>query len=150
MNEVLFTRIQFEIVGCHGHVLSRLLLDYPPGELSKQDFSYGEKITSSIGIYLTEYEKKEILPLINAHDYEPYRDMKDNDEWDQFATGYFDEVHAEFIGITNASIPLVRFSWSAFHDEKHKRPYEYLYEKLNSIVSEYEKKPRKRRTVIRF
>ena len=119
MNEILFTRIQFNIVGQLGSVLERLLLDFPKGELSKQVFSPGGKITSSIGIYLTENEKKELQPLLNAHDYEPYRDLLSEDEWDNFTTGYFDGVHADFEGITNDSIPLIRISWSAFHDMKH-------------------------------
>lgn len=147
MSEILFTKIQFEFSEHLGHVTDRILLDFPAGELSRQEFSYSGVIISSIGIILTEEEKDCLRPYLNAADYERYRDNPETDSWDH-CNGYWDCVSVEFAGITNASIPLIRIPWSVFHDEKHMRPYEHLFEKLNELFNVYERKPRKRRDAI--
>ena len=136
MNEILFTRLQFDITGFRSHVFERILLDFPSGELSIQNFNYGGTLTSSSGIYLTEIEKDQLLPFINAKDFEPYRVMSENDEWNDPLSGYFDGVYAEFTGITNSIIPLIRFRWNVFHEKGFERPYELLYITLTDIARE--------------
>ena len=145
MNQILFTKVQYEFLSS-GRIIERILLDCTSGELSRQRFSGGENVVSSIGIILLTKEMEKLKPYLNAADFETCRDIKP-DFNDPYINGYWDECHVEFTGITNSSIPLIQIDWHLLHDDQHMLPHEKLFEKLNNLLQEYEKKPGKKRNV---
>ena len=81
-------------------------------------FSYTHKFSKC--------ELKELLPLCNALDFEPYRDKKMSME-DEGYRGYRDEVRLYFKGITDSYIPKIELPMYYFYDEEHIWPSEKLY-----------------------
>lgn len=75
---------------------------------------------------LSECEKKELLPLCNALDFESYRDRKMSME-DKGYCGYRDEVRLYFKGVTDSYIPIIELPMDYFYDEEHIWPSEKLY-----------------------
>lgn len=81
-------------------------------------FSYTHKFS--------EQEMKELLPLCNALDFEPYRDRKMSMN-DEGYCGYRDELSLYFKGITDSYIPKIELPMNYFYDEEHIWPSEKLY-----------------------
>ena len=75
MNQILFTKVQYEFLSS-GRIIERILLDCTSGELSRQRFSGGENVVSSIGIILLTKEMEKLKPYLNAADFETCRDIK--------------------------------------------------------------------------
>ena len=146
MNQILFTKVQYEFLSS-GRIIERILLDCTSGELSRQRFSGGENVVSSIGIILLAKEMEKLKPYLNTADFEAYRDINP-DFSDPNINGYCDEHQVEFTGITNPSTPPIRIQWQFLHDDQQMLPHEKLFEKLNNLLQEYEKKPGKKRNVI--
>lgn len=81
-------------------------------------FSYTHKFS--------ECEIKELLPLCNALNFEPYRD-REMSMSDEGYCGYRDEVNLYFTGITDSYIPKIELPMDYFYDEEHIWPSEKLY-----------------------
>lgn len=145
MNRILFTNVQFDFLS-FGRSTERILLNCSTRELSRQRFSTGENVESSIGIILLEEEMERLKTSLNAVEFEKFRDKKPAPD-DPYIKGYWDECRVEFTGITNSSIPLIRIDWNLIHDDQHMWPHEKLFKELNRILTEYEKKPAKKKNV---
>jgi hypothetical protein len=65
--------------------------------------SFGN-IVWNYGIKLKEEQIKQLIPLINAFDYEPYRDRKQSLDFSDGFIGYRDEYWMDFVGITDIPI----------------------------------------------
>lgn len=101
-------------------------------------FSYTHKFS--------ECEMKELLPLCNALDFEPYRDRKMSMD-DEGYCGYRDEISLYFKGVTDSYIPKIELPMDYFYDEEHIWPSEKLYryviktfmndKKLKNLVVSY-------------
>lgn len=74
----------------------------------------------------SECEIKELLPLCNALDFEPYRDRKMSMD-DEGYCGYRDEVSLYFKGVTDSYVPKIELPMDYFYDEEHIWPSEKLY-----------------------
>ena len=81
-------------------------------------FSYTHKFS--------EWEMKELLPLCNALDFEPYRDRQMSMGYEGYC-GYRDELSLHFKGITDSYIPKIELPMDYFYDEEHIWPSEKLY-----------------------
>ena len=75
---------------------------------------------------LSECKRKELLPLCNALDFEPYRG-REMSMADEGYCGYRDEIRLCFIGVTDSYIPKMELPMDCLYDEAHIWPSEKLY-----------------------
>ena len=97
------------------------------------------KAIFSHAIKLTEAQMKELLPLCNALEFEPFRNKK-MIMGEEGYCGYRDEVNVKFIGITDSHIPLIELPMDYLYDEEHIWPSEKLYRYI--IKQIFEKEPK--------
>ena len=84
-----------------------------------------EKVVENVSVKLTDEDIIELLPSINALDFEPYRYVDDSEEW-----LCYDAPVLKFIGITDSYLPLYQHYIYFNEGRKEKRPYEKLYRYL--------------------
>ncbi|MBQ8885262.1 MAG: hypothetical protein IJY62_02695 [Clostridia bacterium] len=96
-----------------------------------------EKVVENIPVKLTDEDITELLPYINALDFEAYRYVDDSKEW-----FIYDAPVLKFIGITNSYLPLYQHYIYYNDNRKDKRPYEKLYSYVikkyfSSLIGKY-------------
>ena len=102
-----------------------------------KDSCIEKSVTFSFAIKLNEQQMKELLPLCNALDFEPFRDRKMEMD-DEGIREYRDEVRLKFRGITDSHIPLLELPMTYYYDEAHIWPSEKLYRHIiKNIFSQY-------------
>lgn len=83
-----------------------------------------EKVVKNFSKQLTDEDITELLPYINALDFEPYRNVDDHDYGEFLLCD--DRPTLKFIGITNSYLPLYQhYFWGGYGKEV--RPYEKLF-----------------------
>ncbi len=98
-------------------------------ELSFEQIGRNGKVIWSYAKKMCKSELDELLPYINALEYEPYRDIRDSMEDEGFC-GYRDEYSLHFIGFTDSYLPLFWHDMTLLYRGKYIRPYEKLYQYL--------------------
>lgn len=123
-----YSKVQIEF-RLGSRVEARILLNSVAGELSYQEFDSHGDVKISKGITLDKMQIEEVLPYINTAKYEPYRDRYDSLD-DVGVCGYYDEVSANFIGISDSPVPMIELSMNTIHDNGHLWPTEKLFKYL--------------------
>lgn len=127
MEKIYYSKIIFEC-SCHS-VGWNFSVNTVAKEIAYEYWKYKgrkEEVVQSFARKLTDEELVQLLPYINANDFEPYRNVEE--KWgDEGRVGYFDEVSINFVGMTNDYLPIYQHRMSYCYDEQHRRPYERLY-----------------------
>lgn len=84
---------------------------------------------------------KELLPLCNALDYEPFRGKTMSMD-DPGFIGYRDEISMSFAAITDSYIPIIELLMDYLYDEVHTWPQEKLYSHIVKTFFDGNKKLR--------
>ena len=122
--KIYYTKIIFEKINRCKNEWS-ILLNVESKEAAFQRFQWSgrkEKVVESFSKKLTDQDIADLLPYINALDFEPYRDIDDSKDW--FC---YDNYSLKFTGITNSYIPLYQHYVYLNYNRKDMRPYEKLY-----------------------
>ena len=132
--KIYYTKIIFESFGLRPRGLDNwdILLNVAMKELAFQrwDWKGGEqKVVKNFAIQLTDEDIVQLLPYINALDFEPYRNVDDSQ---YFMT--YDGPTVKFIGITDSYLPLYQQHVYFVGEIGEERPYEKLF---SYIVNKY-------------
>ena len=132
--KIYYTKIIFESCGLRPRGLDNwdILLNVAMKELAFQrwDWKGGEqKVVKNFAIQLTDEDIVQLLPYINALDFEPYRNVDDSQ---YFMT--YDGPIVKFIGITDSYLPLYQQYVYFVGEIGEERPYEKLF---SYIVNKY-------------
>ena len=101
MEKIYYTKIIFE---CFKSQNWSILLNVVAKEAAfeRREWSGGkEKVTENLSVKLTDEDIAQILPYINALDFEPYRYVDDSKDFI-----VYDAPVVTFIGVTNSYLPL--------------------------------------------
>lgn len=90
---------------------------------------YSQEVCFSYAIKLTKEKIDDLKPFCNALEFDLFRNKKMSME-DEGYIGYRDEVHLEFIGITDSYIPKIELPMDCYYDDEHIWPSERLYRYL--------------------
>ena len=121
--KIYYTKIIFEGSGYYSWIIT---LDVNCQKLIFEYFSKGE-VTYVYEKKLSNKHIKNLLPYINALDYEPFRDVEDTMQ-DEGWCGYRDGQYVEFIAFAEPYLPVYRHNMDYLYKEQ--RPYEKLYDFL--------------------
>lgn len=103
-----------------------------------KDEYFERKILFSYGIKLTNQQMKNLLPLCNALDFEPFRN-REMIMGEEGYCGYRDEVRVEFRGITDSHIPFIELPMNYYYDKEHIWPSEKLYKYIVTNIFDKQK-----------
>ena len=96
--------------------------------------NYCCRVKETFSKELTDEEIAELLPYINALDFEPYRYIDDEDS--RYILCY--QYYLNFIGFTDSKFPTYEHSVCFNSERKEKRPYEKLYSFIiNKFLSQF-------------
>lgn len=102
-----------------------------------------EEVLFSYGTDITDDQMKELLPLCNALDYEPFRGKAMSMD-DPGYIGYRDEMSMSFAAITDSYIPMIELPMDYLYDEAHTWPQEKLFSHIVKMFFDGNKKLRGR------
>ena len=132
--KIYYTKILFEKINrCQDEWSVLLNVELKEAAFQRFQWSKGkEKVVESFSKKLTNQDIANLLPYINALDFEPYRYIEDRKDW--FC---YDNYLLKFTGITNSHLPLYQHYVYLNYNRKDMRPYEKLYSYiLNNIFSD--------------
>ena len=119
-----YSKVQFDFY-VSVTIKARILLNVIAGELSYQEFDSHGDVTISKGMNLSENQIEEIMPYLDTAKFEPYRHR--DESFDEIGIcGYYDEIRAHFIGVSNSPVPMINLYMNMIHDDKHLLPTEKL------------------------
>ena len=133
--KIYYTKIIFESFGCgrpRGLDDWNILLNVAMKELAFERLEWRggkENVVENFAKKLTDEDITELLPYINALDFEPYRNVDDSQ---YFMT--YDGPTLKFTGITNSYLPLYQHYIYFVGKIGKERPYEKLF---SYIVNKY-------------
>lgn len=113
--------------------------DFRPVLLPSEYIS--EEVILSHGIHVSDEQMKELVPLCNALEYEPFRGKTMNMD-DPGYIGYRDEMSMSFEAITDSYIPKIILPMDYYYDEAHIWPQEKLYRHIVKTFFDGNKKLR--------
>ena len=119
-DKVYYTKIIFECIRDNWNILLNVVSKEAAFE-RLQWIAGAEKVVENISVKLTDEDIAELLPYINALDFEPYRDSDDSKKF-----MCYDAPVIKFMGVTDSYIPLYQHD-IYFIGGKDARPYEKLY-----------------------
>lgn len=142
MEPIYFSKFEFttyQISKQSGIVTDRIVCNIPYKELSYQEFDRDGEVTYYFAHHLTDAEISKILPYIDIHDFEPFRNKEMNIS-DPHAKGYLDEFSMSFRGISDSSFSLIELPMDIVYDDAHTWPNQKLYDYISSVI--FSEKPK--------
>ena len=136
--KIYYTKIIFDCFGLRDNWSILFNVVSKEAAFESREWSGGkEKVVENFSVKLTDEDIAQILPYINALDFEPYRYVDDSEDFI-----VYDAPVVKFIGITNSYLPLYKHGIYFNDNRKEKRPYEklflYIVEKyFSSFIGKY-------------